>query len=76
MNNQDNKIVAWGVYYVPSREGKIFAGLKSELQQAFVSQEDATKYCNHLSMCGGLDDLHTGYRVYPMQWVPKGHKVN
>jgi hypothetical protein len=76
MTNQDKTIVAWGVYYVPSREGKIFAGLKSELQQAFVSQENAANYCNHLSMCGGLDDLHIGYRVYPMQWVPKGCKVN
>lgn len=76
MTSQDKTIVAWGVYYVPSREGKIFAGLKSELQQAFLSQIDAIKYCDHLSMCGGLDDLHIGYRVYSMQWVPKGHHVN
>ena len=76
MTNQDKTIVAWGVYYVPSREGKTFAGLKCELQQAFDSQSDAIEYCNHLSMCGGLDELHIGYRVYSMQWVPKGYKVN
>ena len=76
MNHQDKTIVAWGVYYVPSREGKTFAGLKCELQQAFASQDSAIEYCNHLSMCGGLDDLHIGYRVYSMQWVPKGYKVN
>lgn len=72
MNNQTpSPIVAFGVYYVPNRQGKMFANLKYELQAAFNSQDDATKYCRHANQGEPLDELHIGYRVYPMQWIPK-----
>lgn len=73
---QENKIIAFGVYYVPNRNGKLFAGLKSELQQAFHNQLEAISYCDSLNEGGLLDELHVGYRVYPMNWVPKGVKIN
>jgi hypothetical protein len=76
MTNQDKTIVAWGVYYVPSREGKIFAGLKPELVNAYWSQEDANENCRIENMGGTLDELHYGYVVYSMKWIPKGVKVN
>ena len=69
------KIMAFGVYYVPNREGKLFAGLKSDLQQAFNNQLEAIAYCESLNEGGCLDELHVGYRVYPMAWIPKGVKV-
>jgi hypothetical protein len=75
MNNQTSTptpIVAFGVYYVPNRQGKMFANLKSELQAAFNSQDEAIKYCSHANQGEPLDELHIGYRVYPMQWIPKG----
>ena len=73
---QDNKIVAWGVYYVPNRQGKMFAGLKCELECAFNNQLSAIDICDSMNQGGCLDELHIGYRVYPMQWLPKGVKVN
>ena len=76
MNNQTpSPIVAFGVYYVPSRQGKMFANLKSELQVAFKAQDEAIKYCSHANQGGTLDELHIGYRVYPMQWIPRGVTV-
>ena len=76
MNNQTpSPIVAFGVYYVPNRQGKMFANLKYELQAAFNSQDDAIKYCRHANQGEPLDELHIGYRVYPMQWIPKGVTV-
>jgi hypothetical protein len=69
--NNPTQIVGYGVYYVPTREGKLFAGLKSELQDAFKSQDDAIAVCDSMNMCGWLDEMHIGYRVYPMQWIPK-----
>jgi hypothetical protein len=69
--NQSSHIIAFGVYYVPNREGKIFAGLKSELQGAFNNQSDAIDFCQSLQIGGNYDELHVGYRVYPMQYIPK-----
>lgn len=65
-------IIAWGVYYCPTKEGKLFAGLKPELQAAFESQLDAIALCDDLNIGGALDEMHTGYKVYSMQWLPKG----
>jgi len=70
-----SRVVAWGVYYCPTKKGTIFAGLKSELQQAFKSQDDAHAFCYHLNQCGALDELHSGYRVYSMHWIPVGVMV-
>lgn len=71
----EKKIVAFGVYYVPNKEGKVFAGLKSELMYAFNNQDDAISYCDSANMGEYLDELHIGYRVYPMHWIPKGVAV-
>jgi len=76
MNNQTpSPIVAFGVYYVPTRQGKIFANLKCELQSAFKSQDEAINHCFHANQGERLDELHIGYRVYPMHWIPKGVTV-
>ena len=69
--NNTKTILAFGVYYVPNYEAKIFAGLKSELCEAFKNQSDAINYCQSLQQCGSYDELHIGYRVYPMNWIPK-----
>ncbi len=74
--NQSSQIAAFGVYYVPNREGKIFAGLKSELFGAFKNQSDAIEFCKSLQMGGNHDELHVGYRVYAMQYIPKNVVVN
>lgn len=66
------EILGWGVYYIPNYEGKMFAGLKSELQYGFKSEKDAINLCNSMNMGSYLDELHIGYRVYPMNWIPKG----
>jgi hypothetical protein len=70
--NTTNQIFGYGVYYVPNRNGKLFAGLKCELQIAFKSEKDAIKVCDSMNMGEYLDELHVGYRVYPMNWIPKG----
>lgn len=76
MNTQstttEKKIVGYGVYYAPTREGKLFAGLKPELIGAFHRHEDAIKLCESENMAGVLDELHYGYVVYPLNWIPKG----
>jgi hypothetical protein len=72
MENQKNQIVGWAVVYVVSRQGKLFANLKNETIAAFHSQVDAIQYCDSCNITGYLDELHTGYRVYPMHWIPKG----
>lgn len=69
------QILAFGVYYVPNKEGKLFAGLKSELISAFNSNTEAIKACDNCNMGMVLDELHVGYRVYPMNWIPKGVTV-
>lgn len=70
--SQSQSNIAFGVYYVPNKQGKLFAGLKCELQQAFNDQDEAIAYSDSLNMGGFLDELYIGYRVYPMQWIPKG----
>lgn len=72
----ENTIKAFGVYYVPNRQGKLFANLKSELLAAFDSQLDAIEFCDSANMGEPIDELHIGYRVYPIHWIPKGTIVN
>jgi hypothetical protein len=57
---------SWGVYYMPNKEGRIFAGLKPELQYSFTTQDEALASCKDLSQTGGLDELHSGYDVKPL----------
>jgi len=71
----ENSIIGWGVYYAPTKEGKIFAGLKNELMGCFVNQIDAMKYQHELNQGGYLDELHYGYVVYSLKWLPKGYKL-
>jgi hypothetical protein len=72
----ENSIVGFGVYYAPTKEGKLFAGLKHELQACFKNQLEAIKHQNHLNMSGNLDELHSGYVVYSLKWLPKGFNLN
>ena len=73
--NQPKPAVAWGVYYVPNRNGRVFAGLKWELISAHESQDNAIEQCAIENANNRLDELHIGYRVAPMQWIPKGVTV-
>jgi hypothetical protein len=66
------KIVGWAVCYVPTKNARIFAGLKSEAVDHFNDQDNAQECADSLNMGGYLDELHIGYRVYPMHWLPKG----
>jgi hypothetical protein len=68
-------IIGWGVYYAPTEQARLFAGLKQELQDCFKNQSDALKFKNHLNMGGSLDDLHSGYVVYSLRWLPKGFQL-
>lgn len=73
MNIQNQKqIVGWAVVYVPTFRGKTFANLKSETIAAFHDQDDAINLCHSENMNGYIDELHSGYKVYPMYWIPKG----
>lgn len=67
-----SKILGWSVCYVPNYEGRQFAGLKTETIERFNDQDDAIAYCDDLNYSGTLDELHIGYRVYPMHWIPQG----
>ena len=67
-----NQIKGWAVCYVPTKQGKLFAGLKIETIAAFHSQDDAMEYCASEQQSGYIDEMHIGYRVYPMHWIPKG----
>lgn len=73
MNTQQNtKILGWAVCYVPTRQGKLFAGLKCETIATFRNQDDAIEYNNSANMGECVDEMHIGYKVYPMHWIPKG----
>ena len=64
LNNQDwFNGVKWGVFYKPTREGRLFAGLKNELEATFKTKDEAFAHCQHLNMAGSLDELHDGYIV-------------
>lgn len=72
----ETTIIGYGVYYAPNKEGKLFAGLKHELQACFKNQIDAIKYQQNLNMTGALDELHSGYVVFSLKWLPKGFNLN
>ena len=71
MTTQQNTILGWAVCYVPTRNGKLYAGLKTETIAAFKSQEDAIAVCAAENAGGYIDEMHIGYRVYPMHWIPR-----
>lgn len=71
-SNTQQQIVGWAVCYVPSKNGRLFAGLKTETIAAFKSQDSANAYCESANCGEYIDELHIGYRVYPMNWIPKG----
>ena len=73
--NMENSIVGWGVYYAPTKEGKLFAGLKNELMDCFLNQNDAIDFQNNLNMAANIDELHFGYVVYSLKWIPKGFQL-
>jgi hypothetical protein len=58
-----NEIAKWGIYYMPNREGKLFAGLKPVLQATFQTQDEAIDALP--SFCY-LDELHSGYSIKPI----------
>ena len=73
--NQTSQIVGWAVVYVATKNAKLFANMKNETIAAFHCQLEAIAYCDNCNMGGSLDELHIGYRVYPMQWIPKGMSI-
>jgi hypothetical protein len=72
MENTKKQIVGWAVVYVATQKAKVFVGIKNETIAGFYSQKDAIDYCESCNMGEPLDELHIGYRVYPMNWLPKG----
>lgn len=71
MTTEKKQIVGWAVCYVPNHEGRTYAGLKTETIEWFKNQDSAIEHSNHLNMAGSIDELHVGYRAYPMHWIPK-----
>jgi len=53
----------WGVYYIPNRNGRIFANLKPELVSHPMNNKDAHEFCKNVEMSGYIDELHIGYQV-------------
>jgi hypothetical protein len=72
---QSSSIVGFAVVYVATKQAKLFAGVKNETIAAFHSQLEAIAYCDSCNMGNYLDELHIGYRVYPMQWIPNGMTI-
>jgi hypothetical protein len=70
------EIKGWAVVYVATKQAKLFAGVKNETVQCFKSQLSAIEFCDSMNVGGGLDELHIGYRVYPMQWIPKNQTLH
>lgn len=64
--NGSSVIKGWGVYYVPTREAFLCAGIKKELEYEYASQDEAINCCDGLNVTGRLDEMHSGYRVYPI----------
>ena len=56
----------WGVYYIPTKEGRVFLNLKPELVQECDSKEDAFEVCENFNQCGILDEMHSGYDIRAM----------
>jgi hypothetical protein len=50
--------------------------LKHELMACFKYQIDALKYQYELEQSGNLDELHSGYVVFSMKWIPKGWEIH
>jgi hypothetical protein len=59
-------IKSWGVYYIPNKEGRMYANLSAELISQFDDQERAIEFCDNCNMSGYLDELHSGYSVQPI----------
>ena len=70
------EIKGWAVVYVATKQAKLFAGVKNETVQCFKSQSDAIAFCDSKNLGGYLDELHIGYRVFPMQWIPKNQTLH
>ena len=65
-SNGSSVIKSWGVYYVPTREAYLCAGFRKELEYEFQTQDKAIICCDGLNVTGRLDEMHSGYRVYPI----------
>lgn len=63
MNQEWFKKPKWGVYYMPTKEGRIFARIKPELVAKCNTKEEAFEMCEHYNQCGVLDELHSGYNI-------------
>jgi len=79
MNNSTQTIakviytpVAFGVYYMPNKAGKMHGITKKELVVAFTHEDDAIQYCSTLV---DIDQFHVGYRVHPIHFIPRGITV-
>ena len=54
---------SWGIYYIPTKYGQMFANLKSELVAEFTTQNEAI--LAQPSFCY-VDELHVGYSIKPI----------
>ena len=63
----------YGVYYVATREAKIFAGMQDELIATFEKFEDAIMLSN-AEACH-LDEMHDGYVVRPINVDDSKNKI-
>lgn len=58
----------WGVFKIPTREARIFAGMKEELvSKPTTSQQEALDLADNLRMSGYYDETTSTYTVKPIK---------
>jgi hypothetical protein len=57
---------SWGVYYIPSRQARLFGGYEPELYATLETEKEAQEVCNDLNNFGPIDDTHIGYAIEPI----------
>jgi len=55
--------IKWGVYYIPTKQGRIFANMVEELVATLDTQDEAFEVCEAENMGGRLDEMHSCYEV-------------
>ena len=58
----------WGVFRIPTREGRIFAGMKEELVSTPTeSQQEALDLADNFRMSGYYDEMTSTYTAKPIK---------
>ena len=61
-----NLITKWGVYEIPTKQARIFAGAKNVLIAEFDNQDEALKHAVNQRMCGYYDECIDTFSCLPI----------